>query len=101
MAGGMSRGGGVPLRDRVRRGGEPGEASAGPTVERGGRHCWVVDSPGHPGRWPGLLVEWRQGGLPGGGAGWDGLVAYVVPDVAGPGLRLVMRWVAATYLEQS
>jgi hypothetical protein len=92
----MSRGGGVPLRDRVPRGGEPGEASPSQAEERGGRHCWVVDSPGHPGRWPGVLVEWRQGV-----AGWDGLVAYVVPEVKGAGRRVVMRWVAAAYLEQS
>jgi hypothetical protein len=95
MAGGMSRGGGIPLRDRVRSGGESGDAALGRAEEKGGRHCWVVDSPGHPGRWPGVLVEWRQDA-----AGWKGLVAYVVPGVAGPGVRLVMRWVAAAHLEQ-
>ena len=96
MAGGMGRGGGVPLRDRVRRGGETDQVRPGRAEEYGGKHCWVVDSPGHPGRWPGVLVEWRQND-----AGWHGLIAYVVPDVAGPGVRLVMRWVAAAHLEQS
>jgi hypothetical protein len=22
------------------------------------RHCWVVDPPGYPGRWPGLVLQW-------------------------------------------
>lgn len=97
MAGGMSRGGGIPLRDRVRRGGAPSDA--GPTgsrpVDSGGRHCWVIDSPGHPGRWPGVLLEWRQLD-----EGWEGLIAYVIPEVpARRGVRLVARWVAAEHLE--
>jgi hypothetical protein len=36
------------------------------------RHCWVLDPPGAPGRWPGLLVEWRRTD-----AGWQGLVVFV------------------------
>jgi len=22
------------------------------------RHCWVMDPPGYPGRWPGLVLQW-------------------------------------------
>ena len=41
MAGGMSRGDGTPLQDRVRAG---GAATAAVDRDRG-RHCWVVDPP--------------------------------------------------------
>jgi len=94
MAGGMSRGDGTPLRDRPRRGGAVG-ATAADAEQEGGRHCWVVDSPGHPGRWPGLLLEWRRSER-----GWDGLVAYVIPEPHDNGVRLVERWVGATHLER-
>ena len=94
MAGGMSRGEGTPLKDRVRRGGNPAAARAG-TERDGARHCWVVDSPGHPGRWPGVLLEWRRTER-----GWDGLVAYVIPEPHGEGIRLVERWVGADHLER-
>jgi hypothetical protein len=96
MAGGMSRGGGTPLKDRTRRGG--GNADDVPEASReeaAGRHCWVVDSPGHPGRWPGVLLEWRRVGQR-----WDGLVAYVIPEPHGEGVRLVERWVGADHLER-
>lgn len=93
----MRQGGGVPLRDRARRGGAPeAERVVGMTAEeQRGRHCWVVDSPGHPGRWPGVLLEWRRSQN-----GWDGLVAYVIPEPSGAGVRLVERWVDAGYLVQ-
>jgi hypothetical protein len=92
----MSRGDGTPLRDRVRRGGATIEtgAAGGEAVDAGGRHCWVVDSPGHPGRWPGVLLEWRQAD-----DGWEGLVAYVIPEPHGRGVRLVERWIGAGHLE--
>ena len=96
MAGGMSRGGGTPLRDRTRRGGSTAdpspEAGGG---EPGGRHCWVVDSPGHPGRWPGVLLEWRRAD-----PGWAGLVAYVIPEPHGHGVSLAERWIGADHLER-
>ena len=95
MAGGMSRGGGMPLRDRARRGGAASETrEADGPGDTGGRHCWVVDSPGHPGRWPGVLLEWRQAD-----DGWEGLVAYVIPEPRGRGVRLVERWIGAGNLE--
>ena len=93
MAGGMRRGEGTPLKDRVRRGAVT-ETAAG-AEQDGGRHCWVVDSPGHPGRWPGVLLEWRRSDR-----GWDGLVVYVIPEPHGDGVRLVERWVDAEHLER-
>jgi hypothetical protein len=83
MAGGMTRGDGTPLKDRARRGGAAATTGA-PAEPDGGRHCWVIDSPGHPGRWPGVLLEWRRTER-----GWDGLVAYVIPEPHGDGVRLV------------
>ena len=41
----------------------PAEGAAPDTpAERrpGARHCWLTDAPGLPGRWPGLVVEWRR-----------------------------------------
>lgn len=64
-----------------------------PQARAGGRHCWVVDASGHPGRWPGLLVEWRRAG-----DRWEGRVVYVLPEPAGSGTRLVERWVDADHL---
>lgn len=52
-----------------------------------GRHVWVVDAPGHPGRWLGLLIEWRRGA-----PGWEGRVVYVIPEPKGRSSRLVERW---------
>ena len=58
------------------------------------RHCWVHGLTEAPGRWPGLLVEWRQAA---GGAGWEGRVVYVVArGTAGP--VVVEAWLAAPHL---
>jgi len=95
MAGGMTRGTGVPLSERVHR--TTTDAAPGSPVDHeGGRHCWVVDAPGHAGRYPGLLIEWRRRNQT-----WDGLVAYVLPEPSGEGSRLVERWIDAEYLERS
>jgi hypothetical protein len=85
MAGGMTRRDGPTLAERV-----------GATSSRGGddaRHCWVVEASGHPGRWPGLLLEWRHEDH-----GWMGRVAYALPDLDQPGARLVERWLPADHL---
>jgi hypothetical protein len=86
MAGGMGKGRGPTLAERV---------DAAPPTERSAtrRHCWVVDAPGHPGRYPGLLAEWRRGG-----DGWQGRVVYAL-DEPDDGCRLVERWVPAHCLE--
>ena len=82
MAGGMTRRNGPTLAERV---------GAAPS-RRGddARHCWVVDAPGHPGRWPGLLLEWRRET-----DGWVGRVAYAIPDLDRPGARMIERWLPA------
>lgn len=85
MAGGMTRRNGPTLAERV-----------GATAPRRGddaRHCWVVDAPGHPGRWPGLLLEWRRED-----DGWLGRVAYAIPDLDRAGARMIERWLPATCL---
>ncbi len=64
----------------------------------GRRHCWVTGRAAHPGRWPGLLVEWRRG--PGAAPGWEGRVVYVVGLPSGRAL-LVEDWVPAAELEQA
>ena len=37
------------------------------------RHCWVLNPPSAPGRWPGLVVEWRTAG-----SHWEGRVVVVL-----------------------
>lgn len=62
------------------------------------RHCWVQGVPDTPGRWPGLLVEWRQP-RPGDGTRprWEGRVVYVVS--VGPTEAVVVEtWVDAAHL---
>jgi hypothetical protein len=56
------------------------------------RHCWVTGLPDRPGRWAGLLVEWRQADT----GEWLGRVAYVVEDDARP--VLVEAWLPGTRL---
>jgi hypothetical protein len=55
------------------------------------RHCWVRDPAGHPGRWPGLLAEWRRGS-----EGWQGRVVYAVST--GDRVHLVEEWLPAASL---
>jgi hypothetical protein len=85
MAGGMTRRIGPTLAERV--------GAIPPGRGDDARHCWVVDAPGHPGRWPGLLLEWRREE-----DGWIGRVAYAIPDLDHPGARMVERWLAAHWL---
>jgi hypothetical protein len=56
-------------------------------------HVWVTDAPGHPGRYAGLLLEWRRHD-----GQWLGLVAYVMPEPHEQRVRLVQRWVPAAVL---
>ena len=37
------------------------------------RHCWVLNPPSAPGRWPGLVVGWRSVG-----GHWEGRVVVVL-----------------------
>lgn len=101
MAGGMGRGRGPRLADRAglptRSEPAPGQAAtAGRCGERRAvvtRHCWVTGLPDCPGRWPGLLVEWRR--EPDTGR-WSGRVIYCVHE-AGCGV-LVETWIDADHL---
>ena len=66
-----------------------GEGRVRPVVTR---HCWVTGLPERPGRWAGLLAEWRSD------AGeWHGRVVYAVDD--GPATVLLEAWVPARYLQ--
>lgn len=58
------------------------------------RHCWVTGLPECPGRWAGLLAEWRQDQDAG---GWQGRVVYAVDD--GGATVMVEAWVHALYLQ--
>lgn len=61
------------------------------------RHCWVEGLPDSPGRWPGLLVEWRQARTDAGGGRWQGRVVYAV--AVGPAACvLVEAWLDAGHL---
>jgi hypothetical protein len=66
-------------------------ASPGATSGPVGRHCWVLDPPGAPGRWPGLLTEWRRDRR-----GWSGFVMYVVELQGRP--VVVQEWIGAEHL---
>ena len=50
--------------------------------------------PDSPGRWAGLLAEWRQDADAG---GWQGRVVYAADD--GGGAVLVDAWVHARHLQ--
>ncbi len=56
------------------------------------RHCWVIGVPDHPGRWAGLLAEWRRGS-----AGWEGRVVYAV--AVADRCVLVEAWLSAAQLQ--
>jgi len=55
------------------------------------RHCWVIDAPEAPGRWPGLLLEWTRGP-----DGWRGRVALVADGEHGP--VMLTLWVTGDHL---
>lgn len=102
MAGGMGRVRGPTLAERaelvVRSEPAPGQdvAAADRRIDRRAvvtRHCWVTGLPDCPGRWPGLLVEWRREPDT---CRWSGRVVYCV-DEASCGV-LVETWVDAAHL---
>ena len=57
------------------------------------RHCWVTGLPDCPGRWAGLVAEWRQDSHAG---GWQGRVVYAVDE--GAATVMVEAWVHARHL---
>ena len=101
MAGGMSRGRSPTLAERSAVG-TAGQVDADlelaalrdrprPVLTR---HCWVTGLPECPGRWAGLLAEWRQDTDAG---GWQGRVVYAVDD--GAATVIVEAWVPACHLQ--
>ena len=56
------------------------------------RHCWVTGLPDCPGRWAGLLAQWRQDTDAG---GWQGRVVYAVDD--GAATVIVEAWAHARH----
>lgn len=105
VAGGMTAGRGRTLAERSARAGigtgtgheyDAGLPAAEPAqVRPRAQHCWVVDPPQSPGRWPGLLTEWRR--EPSGA--WSGRVAWAV-DGGAPDLDTVLlqAWLPAHHL---
>jgi len=69
--GGYGHGAGIPLGDRVRRGG--GEPAPPPVVpvDPPARHCWIAAPVDGTGPRVGLLLEWRQSA-----DDYEGLVVY-------------------------
>ena len=102
VAGGMGRRNGPTLAERT--GGAPGAGATSGPEDRARtrpvvqRHCWVQGLPDAPGRWPGLLAEWRQAAEDGGRvASWEGRVVYAVTGASGACV-LVEAWLAAGHL---
>jgi hypothetical protein len=58
------------------------------------RHCWVTGLPDSPGRWAGLLAEWRRDG----DGDWQGRVVYAV-DVGAGVTVMVEAWVSSRHLQ--
>lgn len=108
MAGGMNSRAGMTLAERSARSGiGPPVASQPPAVQQdpapqevqsqppgvpSARHCWVIDAPMSPGRWPGVLVQWRRDPA----RGWQGFAVWVADDDDGP--VLLQTWLDAQYL---
>jgi hypothetical protein len=89
---------GVPLGERrPYQRPPPGQALDVGEVDpsRLSRHVWLVDPPGQPGRWPGLLVEWRRSPT----QGWQARVLYAVPESDRSGNRVIERWLPGGCLE--
>jgi hypothetical protein len=53
--------------------------------EAAARHCWVTNPPGTPGRWPGVVLEWRRDE-----GRWQGRVVVVVLDGQAP--SMICAW---------
>ena len=58
------------------------------------RHCWVEGHRGWPGRWPGVILQWRQDG-----GRWQGRVVFVI--VLGHEVCLVEQWLDADVLRSA
>ena len=95
----MSRRHGPSLTERGLAGPAPPGEAVPPALEDRPRpvlhrHCWVTGLPARPGRWAGLVAEWRQAPEAG---GWQGRVVYAVDD--GRTTVLVEAWLPAGHLD--
>jgi len=93
MAGGLE-GRWRPLAERLAARRRAARADPRPEPRSGvdvPQHCWVVDCPEAPGRWPGLLLEWAREPR-----GWRGHVAVGV--VRDDEVAVLDLWVAARHL---
>ena len=91
----MSRGAGVPLRDRVRTGTRPDDAPIPePVADQPcpARHVWVSLPVDATEPRPGLLLEWRKVEHR-----WEGRVVYLAELRPGR-WSLVEEWIAAELL---
>lgn len=80
---------GPSLAERSAASGIGDPAARRPAVVDPARHCWVQAAEPWPGRWPGLLVEWRRDSA----GDWQGRAVFAVPGVGGT--QLVECWVEA------
>ena len=62
-----------------------------PPADRAPRHCWVVNAPEVPGRWPGVLLGWEQDHK-----GWLGRV--ILAAEGSEGMVTMTLWVRAEHL---
>jgi hypothetical protein len=68
------------------------QAKRATAARRVPRHCWAVDFPQAPGRWPGVLTSWRREK-----DGWLGYVTVAVEDETG--VVTISCWVPARHLQ--
>jgi len=97
----MTSGRGRTLADRSARSGigtgtpAPAAPERPPPAQARAQHCWVVDAPQSPGRWPGLLTEWRRDG----DGVWYGQVAWAVDGPTGDADTVLLQaWLPAHLL---
>lgn len=87
----MSRGAGVPLRDRVRAG-QAAPQQPAPREPCPARHVFVSLPVDATEARPGLLLEWRRAGHR-----WEGRVVYLA-ELRPGSWSLVEEWIAAELL---
>jgi hypothetical protein len=90
MAGGMNAPRNRPsMAERL----QASAPAVAPAPAPASRHCWVSGLADHPGRWPGLLLEWRKVTA----SVWQGRVVYAVDD--GRQTILIEEWLSGVCLE--
>jgi len=78
----------APISDGRPREDQQGAASQGGRP----RHCWVVDAPDVPGRWPGVLLGWKRD--------QDGWLGRVILGAEGRhGMVSMTLWVRGEHMQ--